>query len=414
MIYSCEVQLCQSSGSMSERPSRFMNAFFAELSQLHSSGNSVRTVDRLIEILRDSGNFHQLFDATLLRKKMEMGIEPRDPSGFDDVPENRRAEFEEVYIETARKVGQMLLDAGNFSAAWVYFRTIREHGPIVKALEEYQPDPEGSPSEEILELALYQGLAPAKGIELMLAYHGTCPSITALDQSFRQLTPEQRRGCAAVMVLRLYRDLRNSVGYDLERRHGALPPESASLGELIEQHPELFANDNYHIDVSHLNAVVRFARALSPHDVELDQARQLARYGQKLAPQYQYAGEPPFDQFYTASDHYFSVLMDDCRQEHLEYFRGRLAADPGEQEPESQRQLIALSLVELLVKIGEVNEAAEIGIKYLASVQDQIGISLGELCLQANRSDLLTELARNRQDLVAFTLALLRSPQTTS
>lgn len=389
-----------------------MNAFFAELSQLYSGGDRGRVLDRLIEILRDSGNFHQLFDASLLQKKLSMGISPSDPSGFDDVPEGKRGEFEEYYIETARKVGQMLLDAGNIAAGWVYFRTIREPGPVVKAIEAYQPDPDGSPSDEIIELALYQGLAPAKGVELMLSYHGTCPTITALDQGFRQLTPEQRRACAGVMVKRLYRDLRNSVGLDLERRSGSLPPETSTLTEIVEQHPELFENDNYHIDVSHLNAVVRFARSLAPNDVELDEARQLTAYGRKLAPQYQYSAEPPFDQFYPASYHYFSVLLDDHREESLGYFRDRLAAEPGEQEPESTRQLIALALVELLSKIGGESEAAEIGVKYLAGVQDQIGISLGELCLKANRPDLLAELARSREDLVAFTLALLRTPAT--
>ena len=388
-----------------------MNAHFAELSQLQAGSPPGRVVERLIEILRDTGNFHQLFDASLLQKKLALGIQPKDPSGFDDVPEAQRAEFEEYYIETARKVGQMLLDAGNYSAGWVYFRTIREPGPVVKAIEAYQPDPDGSPSEEVIELALYQGLAPAKGLELMLAYHGTCPSITALDQGFRQLTPEQRRACAAVMILKMYRDLRGSVGMDLERRTGSLPAESLTLSDLVAAHPEIFENDNYHIDVSHLNAVVRFARALDPHDVELEKARRLTDYGSRMAKQYQYAGEPPFEDFYVAHGHYFSVLLDDQREAGLAYFRDRLTREPSEDEPETGRQLTALALLELLVKIGRVEEAAEIGVRYLAGVQDQIGISLGELCLKANRPDLLGELARNREDLVAYTLALLRTPK---
>lgn len=388
-----------------------MNAHFAELSQLQAGSPPGRVVERLIEILRDTGNFHQLFDASLLQKKLALGIQPQDPSGFDDVPEAQRAEFEEYYIETARKVGQMLLDAGNYSAGWVYFRTIREPGPVVKAIEAYQPDPDGSPSEEVIELALYQGLAPAKGLELMLAYHGTCPSITALDQGFRQLTPEQRRACAAVMILKMYRDLRGSVGMDLERRTGSLPAESLTLSDLVAAHPEIFENDNYHIDVSHLNAVVRFARALDPHDVELEKARRLTDYGSRMAKQYQYAGEPPFEDFYVAHGHYFSVLLDDQREAGLAYFRDRLTREPSEDEPETGRQLTALALLELLVKIGRVEEAAEIGVRYLAGVQDQIGISLGELCLKANRPDLLGELARNREDLVAYTLALLRTPK---
>ena len=71
----------------------------------------------------------------------------------------------------------------------------------------------------------------------------------------------------------------------------------------------LLANDSYHIDVSHLNAVVRFARALDRECPELDLALQLAEYGARLAPQYQYAGTPPFEEFYPAHIRFLGALL---------------------------------------------------------------------------------------------------------
>lgn len=78
-----------------------MHSHFAELSQLSQGEQPGRVVERLIEILRGSGNYHQLFDASLLQKKLALGIVPIDPSGFEDVPELQRSEFETFYIDTA-------------------------------------------------------------------------------------------------------------------------------------------------------------------------------------------------------------------------------------------------------------------------------------------------------------------------
>ena len=70
----------------------------------------------------------------------------------------------------------------------------------------------------------------------------------------------------------------------------------------------LFQDGNYHIDVSHLNSVVRFARFLDADCPELDLATQLAQYGSQLDQQYQYPAEPPFDDYYAAHLQFFNLL----------------------------------------------------------------------------------------------------------
>ncbi|MFN7805708.1 MAG: hypothetical protein ACK5TO_16950, partial [Planctomycetaceae bacterium] len=78
-------------------------------------------------------------------------------------------------------------------------------------------------------------------------------------------------------------------------------------GELLAGREMLFQAGNYHIDVSHLNSVVRFARRLEPQDQELDRALQEAQYGARLSPQYQDGGNAPFTDFYPAHIRYFQA-----------------------------------------------------------------------------------------------------------
>lgn len=372
---------------------------FAEIEALCSSSGPSAGIERLITALEEQKDWHHLFDALLMRKKLSMGLPTTRPTSFDDVPERRRDEFEQSYLEAARGVGDGLLADGQIAQAWMYFRTIREPGPIAAAIEKL---PVGGPvDEQILEIALFQGVAPAKGVEMMLASHGTCSTITALDQQLSQMPDPQRRQCAALMVQRLYRDLRDSIEADVKRRQPMLPP-GQSVRELIAGRDSIFENDNYHIDVSHLNAVVRMARDLRPGDVELKQALQLAQYGAKLASQYQYAGTPPFTDFYPAHQQFFRALLGEDVDGALEFFRGQLTDDPAD----TNNKLVALTLVDLCEKLGRSQDAIDIAVKYLAEGVEGIGFSVGDLCLELGRLDVYRDLARQQANILAWTSAL--------
>lgn len=371
-----------------------------ELASIHRDKGAVATIDHLIASLREQKRFHPLFDALLMKKRLEWGLPLTRPTSLKDVPEARRDEFERFYIDTAREVGTLLLAEGSIPQAWNYFRAIGETAPVAAAIEALT-DTE-SVDEPVIEIALFNGVAPVKGLKLFLASHGTCSTITALDQQFQQLAPEVRTGCAQVMVRKLYNDLRENVQHDVLRRQPMTPP-GQSLRELITGREALFADDSYHIDVSHLNAVVRFARALSPDSEELDLALQLAQYGSRLAPQYQYAGNPPFDDFYPAHIQFFKALLGQDRDASLEYFRAKL----GDDVAETDNQLIAYVLVDLLQRIGKNDEALELACRYLAESGEEFGLSLPEMCAQGARFDLLARLARDRNDVVNFTAALI-------
>lgn len=372
---------------------------FSDIEAACAASGPNAAIERLITALEAEKDWHHLFDALLMRKKLSMGLPTTRPTSFDDVPERRREEFEQAYLEAARWVGDGLLADGQIAQAWMYFRTIREPGPIAAAIEKL---PTGGPvDEQILEIALIQGVAPAKGVEMMLASHGTCSTITALDQQLQQIPDAQRRQCAALMVQRLYRDLRDSIEADVKRRQPMLPPNQ-SVRELIAGRDSIFENDNYHVDVSHLNAVVRMARELRPDDPELKLALQLAQYGAKLAPQYQYAGTPPFSEFYPAHQHYLRALLGENVDEASDYFRAMLTDDVSE----TNNKLTALALVDLYEKLGRAQDAIDLAVKYLAEGVEGIGFSVGDLCLELGRVDIYRDLAREQGNLLAWTSAL--------
>jgi hypothetical protein len=375
-------------------------ATFDELEKIHKSRGAAATIDHLINVLRADKRFHPLFDALLMKKRLELGLGLVRPTSLKDVPEGKREEFEKLYIDSAREVGQLLLAENLIPQAWNYLRAINEPQKVAEAISGL---PEGTTvGDEVIEIALFQGVAPAKGLSLYLASHGTCSTITAFEQISMQLVPEVRRQCAQELVRKLYDDLRENVQHDVMRRQPMNPP-GQSLRELVAGREWLFADDSYHIDVSHLNAVVRFARWLDATCPELDLALQLAEYGSRLAKQYQYAGNPPFDDFYPAHIHYFKALLGTGRDAALDYFRSKIGADVAE----TDNQLAAFALVDLLLRLERRDEALELACRYLSESADEFGLSLPELCAQSGRLDLLLNLARSKGDVVNYAAALI-------
>ncbi len=379
-----------------------MTDAFNQLSETKPSG-ATAVFDKLLESLKASKDFHRMFDATLMRKKQELGLPLFRPTSLDDVPTEKRAEFEKTYVEAARAAGQLFLDAGQIANAWLYFRTIREPEPVAKALAAMPSRREpGDETEELIQVALFDGANPAKGIEWMLKTHGTCSTITSLEQQMVRLPADDRKRCAAILVKHLYTDITDSVQADVQRRM-ALAPPSDSLREAIAGRDWLFQEGNYHIDVSHLNAVVRFARFLDKDCPELKLAIELTEYGSHLDPQFQYPGDPPFNECYPAHRHYFMALAGEKVDESIAYFREKLDAEPDERD----KQLIAYVLVDLASRIGRWDDAVQLAEQYLLNLEDSSSFSFSELCRDAGRMDVLQRVAQGKNDLVTFTAALL-------
>ena len=264
--------------------------------------------------LKQAGDIDRLFDLRMLKAKIDLGLPVGRPESLADVPKEQRPAVEEAYREAAREAGHSLLDAGDPIRAWSYFHAIGEPGPVREAFEKMPVRPADHPEadyerdQQLANIALYEGANPKKGVEMLLAAVGTCSTITSLDQAQQTLSAQDRAETAEVMVRSLHTDLMRTLTADIEQRAPLLRPAN-SITELLVGRDEVFAGGNYHIDVSHLSSVVRFARALEPPNECIGLAIELCEYGQRLEPSLQYGSEPPFDTFYPAHLHFFSALQ---------------------------------------------------------------------------------------------------------
>jgi hypothetical protein len=379
---------------------------FLSIEKVRQSNGPAAAIDELLRELETRGELHRLFDAILLKKKFEMGLPLTRPTSFDNVPEDRQLEFEEAYVAGARRVGEAFLAENNIPQAWIYLRTIREPERVAKALDQLVVS-NGLPEnvDDLISVALYERAHPVKGLELMLHSRGTCNTITAFDQAVPQIAAEERLRGAELLIRHLYGELFQSLCRDIERR-GEAPFTGKTVREAITGRDWLFEDGNYHIDVSHLGSVVRFARFLTPESPELQTVLELCEYGMRLSSQFQFPADPPFDEYYVAHLHFFRILADDRRIEAIEYFQNRLQSASEIED----RRLIAYVLVDLLVRIGDKNDAVTVAKQHLADLDEASGFSFAQLCEEADRMDIYRETALDKGDLVGFTAALLRGP----
>ena len=128
----------------------------------------------------------------------------------------------------------------------------------------------------------------------------------------------------------LHNDLMTSLRSDIQRQQGS-PAKESTIADLVRERDWLFENDNYHVDTSHLNSVVRFALLIDNPEV-LRLAVDLTEYGRRLSPQFQYRGEEPFADAFPTSAMFFRALLGENVEEAVAYFQGRAAsaADAGD------------------------------------------------------------------------------------
>ena len=378
---------------------------FDRIAELSASDGPEAALNFLAESLRSEKNYHKLFDALLLKKKHELGLPLMRPTSLDDVPDDLRTDFEKFYVDAAREVGTLLLEDDQLNDAWVYFRTIQEPEKVSAALENATLPDDYDKSQELINIALYEGANPVRGLEFLLKSNGTCNTITALDQVIGQLGEEDRKKAAAMMVQHLYDELMMTVKSEVDGRM-SLPPGAAPkpLRELIMGREWLFQDGNYHMDVSHLNSVVRFARSLDGDSPELELAVQLAEYGSQLDEQFQYGSEAPFEDCYPAHVQFFNVLLGRNVDDAIAYFQQKLDAEPDDED----KKMIAYVIVDLLLKADRMEQAHEVATKHLRFLDEQT-FSYPELCQKAGKRDAWASAAKDKGDLVGFAAATVQS-----
>lgn len=396
-------------------------------------------LDRLIDCMKQRGGGRPLLDALLLKARFDLGLPLIPLNSLSDLEEPIRSQYEDRYVEAIRMVGRGLLDAGKLLEAWPYFRVLGEKEPIVRAIEDYAAGPPGQELDPnfhgVVDLAFNQGVHPVKGFGWILEHYGTCSAIS----SFEHLPGEEevRRQCAEQLIRHLHGHLVFSLRSDLQRRSGPADPpaEGTPISELLAGQDALFADDAYHIDVSHLTATVRLGPLARDPEV-LRLAKDLTEYGRRLSPRHQYEGDPPFERVFEDHAVYFDIRLGRDVEQGLAHFRAKLPAaaasavaeapieavdqdaveepesrtwDPGD-ESDLYSTLPAQVLAKILVQLDRHEEALEVVAQHLSRIPEGAipGLpTLAQLCKRANRLDRLEALSRQRNDPVQFAAARL-------
>lgn len=374
-------------------------------------------LDRLIARLDEQGDARGLLDAMLLRARHDLGLPLVQVGSLSEIPEPTRSEYEDRYVEAIRRVGRKLLDGGDLVAAWPYFRVLGEKDAIAGAIDAYQPS--GEPGDEalgaVVDIAFNQGVHPRRGFELILDHYGACSAITA----FEHLPPDEatRVACADRLVRHLHEHLVANLRAEIGRRGQPQPAEGVPIRDLVSGREWLFADDGYHIDISHLNSVVRLSPLLTDAET-IALAVGLTDYGRQLSDRHRYSGEPPFEETYADHGVYLRALISQDVDEAVAHFRSKLpvptSPDPEDESYTDPAPAQAQALIRLLVRLGRTDEAIDVATEHLAGVPEGMLAcpNVAQLCQMAGRPDRLARHARERGDLVHYLAArLLAGPR---
>lgn len=339
-----------------------------------------------------------------MHARQRLGLPVGLAADLEALPEPIRQSLEEAYMQACREVGRLFLQAGQLREAWMYLRVAGEKQMMANALAAVEPAAENI--EALVEIALHEGVDTALGYRLVLAHYGTCNAITMFDSVAHGRPPAERQALAALLIEHVHQELLTSLRADIERREGAPPAAGATIAELVADRPGLFADLNYHVDASHLAATVRVARLVEDPRV-LASAIDLTEYGRRLDNVYQYPGEAPFKDLYSASGLFFAAQLGRNVDDAIDYFR---------QQAESGAETTAGSgpaevYVALLARLGRLDEAMQESSRLLPGGASSSGFapSLLELARRANDFRQAALTFQQRGDLLGYAAARIES-----
>ncbi|HEV2948873.1 MAG TPA: hypothetical protein VGX70_15985 [Gemmataceae bacterium] len=377
-------------------------AVFDDLKDALADRGPAAAIDRLCQVLREQKDYSSLFYALLLKKRHELGVSPVPTGSAQDLPEETHESYEEAIRLAGRDVGQLFLKDGDIPKAWIYFRMLGENLPVYEALSQYQPR-ESDDIQQLVDIAFHQGVHPRKGFDLLLERYGICSAITMVGSQEMGMPPDVRDYCIRQLVRALHAELCQRLKAEITHHDGSAPDVS-NVRDLMSGRDWLFQEDFYHIDISHLSAVVQMSIFLSQGE-ERRLARELCDYGKRLSPRFQNPGEPPFENQYQDYSIYLAALDGEAVEQAVDHFRDK--ADGADPENEGTRP--AEVLVNFLVRLGRPKEALRVARQHLASVNHRPlnCPSLVELCQRTKDFRALAEIAREQGDLVHFMAGLV-------
>jgi hypothetical protein len=366
-------------------------------------GGPAAAFGKLAEQLRSEKKYHDLFDARLMEFRHRLGLPVILTSSLDDLPEPQRSQVEGAYLEACKEVGNLLLAEGRIRESWMYLRPVGDKPAVAKALAAIEPTDENV--QELIEVSVHEGVDPARGFDLVLGHYGVCNAITMFDATMHNQPRANRQAVARLLVRRLHGDLLRNLEAEITRQEGQ-PPAEKSIAGLVADRDWLFGADNYHIDTSHLHAVVRFARQVTdPETLRL--AVDLTEYGRRLSRQFQYPGEEPFVDVHPTHALFFRAQLGEEVNTALDYFRGRAEAV----DAAAQGAGAAEVYVALLTRLSRHAEAFDAMARLVPAGAPLTGLAptLSELASTAGSYEQLMAVCQQRGDLLGFTAGLIEA-----
>lgn len=375
--------------------------------------------DELAVSLAARHRWHALFDARLMQARVALGLAPTGEIG--SVPPDIRERLDERSLASCREAGWPLLEEGHVAAAWMYLRAAAEPAQVAAKLTDLAAGIEDAPDaddeeaqrrlQELVGIALWEGVDPALGIRLVIRTQGTCNSITAYEQAVSRLPAIRQQPAAAVLVEHLHHELCTNLAADLERRGLPLPAADAtspSIVALLEAAGGLKGDPSVHIDVSHLQSVLRIARVCTDEPT-IRRCHELACYGCRLPEDVTYPGEPPFENVAEASRQFYGAQLGLDVAAAIGFFR----AEALKARIEEAGTLPADTLVALLWRLGRPAEALHAAVERPAgdgmpSTMQAAGMlpSLVELATAAGDFEPLRRACREKGDEITFAATL--------
>ena len=408
-----------------------LDDIFAQLATTADAAGAAAMFDTLAASLKARGRWHALFDLRLLEARISLDLpatgELTGRGGEGDVSPADRDQLDERSLAACREVGWPLLEAGQVAAAWMYLRAAAVPAEVAEKLaalahgitasegnlQNLDDEETASRLQEIVHVALWEGLEPALGIDLIIRTQGTCNSITAYEQAVSRLPARRQAPAAGVLVHHLHREVASALAADLTQRGAAVTATDTSVASIIPLLDLLReigdANDaSIHVDVSHLQSVLRIARVCTDPDV-IREAWELACYACRLPAEVVYPGEPPFENVGESSRMFFGAQLGHDVDRSIGFFR-RSAAQA---RLEESGTLPSDTLVLLLTRLGRPGEALHAALERPAegpmpSTMLASGMlpSLVELATAADSWDALLAVCRERGDEITFAATL--------
>lgn len=381
---------------------------YEELRQLCQQADSSAAVDRLIDYLEQTGQFHELFEALKMKLRLGLGLPAAQAEHEPELDERTETLLEQGLIAACRRVGESFVRSGKIREGWMYLRPVGDRQAAANAFAAIEPTDENF--EDLINVLLHEGVDVGRGYQLALQRLGTCNCITMFEQALASRPRADQQIAASLLVQHVHRELLGNLKRDVARREGK-EPDDIMIEPILQSRPDLLKDGSYHLDTSHINATVRFARVLDDPAL-LALALDLALYGRKLHPQYQYPGDEPFLDHYPASVAFFRALLGQQVDAGIRYFSQK--ADSVDQE---HFGLLAVEvLIDLLSRCGRHDQALKAFAERIPPNTRTMGIAptLLQLSQRLGEYESMQQICKQRDDLLGYAAALLRSQSISS